>query len=170
MSLLNGRLSLHDVANVEAFVRAALDDRLRLWGAHLRPHDYEEALTELLTVCWELSRRYDPAKSEQSFSTYAGRILRLRVADFYRKRFGDRRYGRGAEDRVSLDERAEKHRLERADGAGQEDPTLDRSPDLAGVLGGRAGDRVRDIASLCQPAPRRARRENRGAGALPEAA
>jgi RNA polymerase sigma factor (sigma-70 family) len=91
--LLSTPLALHDVANVENFARAALEQRLRNFGAHLSADKYEDALSELISVAWELSLRYDPARSDQSFSTYAGRILRFRVADWFRGRFGDARYG-----------------------------------------------------------------------------
>lgn len=53
--LLGTPLALHDVRDVEAFVRALLDARLREWGARLRPAEYDDALTYLIERCWELS-------------------------------------------------------------------------------------------------------------------
>jgi RNA polymerase sigma factor (sigma-70 family) len=91
--LLTTPLALHDVANVENFARAALEQRLRHFGARLDADKYEDALSELISVAWELSLRYDTSRSDQSFSTYAGRILRFRVADWFRGRYGDARYG-----------------------------------------------------------------------------
>ncbi len=99
-----GALRLHDVDDVEGLARDALNDRLRTWGAHLRPHDYEDALAYLVATAWEVSRRYDRSRSAQSFSTYAGRILRFRVADWYRGFLGDSRYGGGARITDSLEE------------------------------------------------------------------
>jgi hypothetical protein len=52
---LCGTISLHDVRDVEAHVRALLDATLREWGARLRPAEYEDALAYLLDKCWELA-------------------------------------------------------------------------------------------------------------------
>jgi hypothetical protein len=53
--LLATRLALHDVRDVESHVRALLDSRLAEWGARLDPDLYDDALTYLVTKCWELS-------------------------------------------------------------------------------------------------------------------
>jgi hypothetical protein len=52
--LLGEPRPLHDVRDPEAHVRALLDSRLATWGAHLNADLYEDALTFLLGVCWEL--------------------------------------------------------------------------------------------------------------------
>lgn len=83
----------HDVDDPFRFVRRALDDELRARGGTLRPDMYEEAEAYLLERLVRLSRRYDPARGELSFSTYAYRILRRRYTDFLRDVLGDRRYG-----------------------------------------------------------------------------
>jgi hypothetical protein len=53
--LLAATLALHDVRDVEAHVRALLDSRLAGWGARLDSELYDDALTFLVTKCWELS-------------------------------------------------------------------------------------------------------------------
>ena len=83
-------LAFWDVHDVEAFARRVLDNRLSAWGAYLEPCDYDDAVAYLIVIAWQLSNRYDPSKGP-SFSTYAYRILRLRVTDWYRARFGDSR-------------------------------------------------------------------------------
>src|SRR5919201_2112785 len=91
MSMLAGPLRLHDVADAEGLARDALNEQLRTWGAYLQPCEYEDALAYLVGVAWELAGAYDRARSDQAFSTYAGRLLRRRVADWYRSRFGSSR-------------------------------------------------------------------------------
>jgi hypothetical protein len=53
--LLSVQLALHDVRDPEAHVRVLLDSRLAEWGARLDGPAYEDALTYLLELCWELS-------------------------------------------------------------------------------------------------------------------
>jgi len=53
--LLSGQFALHDVRDPEAHVRVLLDARLGELGAHLNGPAYEDALTYLLELCWELS-------------------------------------------------------------------------------------------------------------------
>jgi hypothetical protein len=155
-------------------VRKVTDDRLRAWGARLREFDYEDLVSYLIGVCWELSLRYDPAKDKNpNFGAYAARILTLRVADWYRQRFGDRRHG----DRpivLSLDAPARlgdyegdgatggRDRLVETLAGSAGDPAEDRSPDLVGVLqrGGRRQPRPDD--QMGEPTARRAE-----AGAAP---
>jgi hypothetical protein len=153
--LLGAPCPLHDVRDPEAHVRVLLDARLGQSGARLDADYYEDALTFLLEICWELSGlddggrprvvwyvdvyidgeeidagdeaqqlgpfprearaiavqlgwvdrgfiagvregrppgAYDPDLG-LSFSTYSRRVLSLRVADWYRRTFGDSRYG-----------------------------------------------------------------------------
>jgi DNA-directed RNA polymerase specialized sigma24 family protein len=92
--LLGRELSLHDVRDVEAFVRRVADRQLQAWGAYLRTDDYEDLISYLVGKAWELSEQYDPEKGP-SFSTYSARILWNRVVDWYRGHFGDSRYRSG---------------------------------------------------------------------------
>jgi hypothetical protein len=94
VALLARPLSLHDVGDVEALARDALNERLRAMGAQLQQADYDDLLTDLIAVAWVLSLKYDRARSRLTFSTYAGQILRKRVVDWFRHRLGDSRYRR----------------------------------------------------------------------------
>jgi RNA polymerase sigma factor (sigma-70 family) len=100
---LNGTLQLGSVDNAESLARKVLDDRLRAASAYLNPIEYEDALSYLVALAWELHVRFDPDKSTQSFSTYAYRILWRRWASWYRQRYGDTRY-RAKPTLVSLDD------------------------------------------------------------------
>jgi AraC-like DNA-binding protein len=96
--LLGARLTLHDVADVEALAGRVLHERIREWRAsHFfdpntpRGRELRElALTYLIETAWELSRDHDP--SVQAFSTRAYRTLRLRFVDWYRSTLGDSRH------------------------------------------------------------------------------
>jgi hypothetical protein len=159
LSLGNGPGRIEDV---EALVRKVVDDRLRQWGARLKELDYEDLVSYLIGVSWELSGRYDVAKDgdRPNFAAYAARILSLRVADWYRQRFGDTRHG-AKPVVLSLDAPAtlDGHgfsetgadRLVDTLAASTGDPALDRAPDLVGVLerGGRGEARAHD--SLGEP-------------------
>ncbi len=101
MKLLAAPLALHDVKDVEALCRRALGRYLEARGAYMNPAMYDDALSFLVALCWELSERYDPSKG-LSFSTYATRIMMLRVTDWYRDHFGDSRYS-GSRPTLSLD-------------------------------------------------------------------
>src|SRR5215210_2981496 len=91
--ILNGRLSLGDINDVEAFARKALHDVLRANGGRLTPELHEDALVALIELAWEQTQRYDPDKSN-TLSAYLGRILRYRVNDWYRSTFAGRRQNR----------------------------------------------------------------------------
>ena len=99
-SLLNGRLALFDVVDVEGLCRKVIDVQLRKTHAHLRPNDFDDCVAFLIQAAYELSLRYDPSR-DLAFSTYCWRILRLRIVDFYRARFSDRRFG--GEDKANVD-------------------------------------------------------------------
>jgi hypothetical protein len=85
-------LALHDVRDIESHVRALLDIQLSIWHASLDTLQYQDALSYLLLVAYQLALRYDPSASSLAFSTFSRRILRVRVADWYRDTFGDARY------------------------------------------------------------------------------
>lgn len=178
MSVLAMPLSLGDgpgkIIDVEALVRKVVDDRLRQWGARLKELDHEDLVSYLIGVCWELSGRYDPAKDRNpNFGSYAARILTLRVADWYRQRFGDTRHG----DKpivLSLDAPATlggvaygseapegSDRLVDTLAASTGDPAVDRAPDLVGVLERGSGSRLGAHDTLGQSPPRGASRRNR---------
>ena len=105
MSPIADELRRGDVRDIRALARRALDDGLQANGGHLPPHlreDAEQLFVEIILRLWE---RYDASKGP-SFSTWAYRILRFRLTDFYRGQFGDSRYGQNAIP-TSLD--AEEH-------------------------------------------------------------
>lgn len=163
-----------EIEDVEALVRKVVDDRLRQWGARLKQWDKDDLVSYLIGVCWELSGRYDPAKDRNpNFAAYAARILSLRVADWYRQRFGDTRH---AEKPIvlSLDAPA----AATSDGAGHSgdrlvdtlsastgDPAEDRSPDLIGFIERGSGGEPRPHNQVGQSKARRAARGNRSAAA-----
>jgi hypothetical protein len=172
VSTLAGTLSLGDgpgrIEDVEALVRKVVDDRLRMWGARLNQIDHEDLVSYLIGVCWELSGRYDPAKDRNpNFATYAARILTLRVADWYRQRFGDTRHGErpivlslDAPATLSSgdgDEEDGRGRLVDSLPSREGDPADDRTPDLVGILGRGSGDEAGPHDTLGEPASRRAR-------------
>jgi hypothetical protein len=88
VSLLGRTWGLHDVEDVEKFVSKVLDDALRARSAHLRPHEYEDALSYLLSEAWTLSEHWEPSRSSVTFAGFAYRVLRLRVVDWYRAELG----------------------------------------------------------------------------------
>jgi hypothetical protein len=93
VTLLSEPLALHDVRDVEAMCRSILDRQLRAYRAHyLNPDDYEDVLALFVSTAWEWSLTHDPDR-ELSFSSYLNRYLGPRLADWFRRRFGDARYG-----------------------------------------------------------------------------
>lgn len=118
--VLGAKLSLHDVDDVEGLAGAVLEERLRLWRVYLKPHLHEEAIAYLVATAWELSEKFDAARSS-SFAAYAGASLRLRLVDWFRATFGDSRYGRRPEP-LSIDYRDE---LEAAFGSSSRGRDLD---------------------------------------------
>lgn len=167
--LLNGRLSLFDVDDVEGLCRKVIDVQLRKTHAHLRPDDLDDAVSFLIGRCYELSLRYDDSRG-LAFSTYSYRILRLRVVDWYRARFSDQRFGgedkRNIDFPVSLDAAA--------DGSADGDPlghTIAGEPGdseaggFAGRLGALEGGRratLEDTVIVRELASPSARRRDRG--------
>jgi len=84
--VLNGKLRLHDIDDVEAF-SAYLINRQRRDGYN--GYDYEELLTWFIESTWKLSLRYDPERGS-SFRNFVA--SKLRVASWERERFGRTRW------------------------------------------------------------------------------
>jgi hypothetical protein len=164
VSLLGRTWGLHDVEDVEKFVSKVLDDALRARSAHLRPHEYEDALSYLLSEAWTLSERWEPSRSSVTFAGFAYRTLRLRVVDWYRSEFGRTKwqFAHRTHDRerpavLSLDaDHSERGRLDEAVGPRAGDPTDDRDPDLGRLLTGGSRQVARDHELLGLEPPGRA--------------
>lgn len=121
----------HAVLDVEAHCRNVLDHYLRSRGGRLNQVEYENALAFLVTLAWRLSGldaagrpldprprgAFDPSRGI-AFSTYTHRVLSLRMTDWYRDRFYDKRYGqRPAEESLeSLAEAASRRQGDRDGG------------------------------------------------------
>jgi DNA-directed RNA polymerase specialized sigma24 family protein len=95
---LADRLSLYDVADVEAFCAGILRRHLKRIGASLSFHRFEDALAFLVSEAWHLSQRFDE-RAGVEFSGFAARILGQRVTDWYRREFVDQRYDYGDAER-----------------------------------------------------------------------
>lgn len=105
VSMLNSVLSLHDIANVEAFCRAVIDDHVA-FGVRtanglsgptkaLTPEDREDLLQYLVMTTWRYSERYhgkDDGRGKLCFSGYVIGILHRRVVDWKRTRWRSTRY------------------------------------------------------------------------------
>ena len=154
--MLTGKLTLHDVRDVEAFT-GSIVEQSRL---ELDYHAREDLAAYLVATCWELSVGFEPGGI--SFSTYASKTLRRRVFDWVRRDRGRTRwhvrgtvYERPLPQFLSLDD-PDRNPLAGTVGAGAGDPAADRDPDLGGLF--RAGDRgrTRDLETLGLSPPRRA--------------
>ena len=149
---LNGRLALKDVQDVEGLSRKILDVQLRRTHAHLSPLDFDDALAFVIATIYELSLRWSPDYG-LTFSTYCWRIGQLRVVDWYRRRFGDSRFGgdvaKSVAQPLSLDapirgtnddDGAAASSLGAALGARPDDRAGDSDADFAGIFGDGAGE------------------------------
>jgi hypothetical protein len=149
------------VEDVEAFCARVLDERLKRFGAVLRPDVYEDALAYLFAETWKLSLKWDPAKGIPSFSTFAYRRLRFAVVNWYRATLGDSRYNSARRAALnatlSLDAgiSSDTELVELVAGSAG-DPADDRSPDLTRVLHEAGGSRTRDLAEIRERANGRA--------------
>lgn len=148
---LNGKLALHDIQDVEAFT-AQLIHRANLeipWA------DQEDLHAHLIATCWELSLRYPPDHpSWDIFSARAATILKLRIVDWKRQRYGrttwtftGHTHTRPARQHIPL---------EHADTSRLVDTTPDRSPDLLRVLTQRDRTPVRQASGMGAPTDQRA--------------
>lgn len=146
-----------DIADAQGFV-AAVVIRSRLSLTH---HDREDLHQYLLVECWRLSLDYDSAGRRPCFSNYAATILRRRVVDWQRKRFGrttwKAKHKTYTRPRINIESLDNPGRLERDLGARAVDPQVDRDPDLAGLHGAGGRPRAGDHAELGLEPPPRAR-------------
>src|SRR4051812_36883173 len=151
--MLNGRLALCDVDDVEAFCAAVIPNT---WRGRLTTDDREQLLTWLIETAWELSVVYRPGGI--SFSTYAGNTLRRRIHDWLRNRdgrtvwkFKDRTHHRPRPTLVSFDNDGE---LGTSVGDFSVDGPEHRVSDLAGLLGAGNGTPA-EVEALRRPPPTR---------------
>src|SRR5262245_11295644 len=79
-------LALHDVADAQALVGAVITRS----GLSLSADEHEDLAEYLLVELWKLSLRYEPGAGR--FSSYATGILKRRVVDWKRSRYGRTRW------------------------------------------------------------------------------
>ena len=173
--MLNGKLALHDIHDVEAFCTTIAKGRNRQHNHH----EQEDLIAWLIEECWILSTRYQPGGI--TFSTWARTTLQKRVHDHIRQRdgrttwkFKNHTHTRTRPHLVSLDNptwmdgRDEEARTtigldyySRA-GLGHSvtgqplDPEIHRSPDLMRLLRTRDRTRPRPDNTMGQRTPRAA--------------
>lgn len=123
--MLNGKLQLHDVRDVEAFTHRLLPN-----NPSLDPHEREDLHAYLIAECWELSLRYQPGGI--TFSTWARTTLNLRIIDWKRKRYGRTTWA--FHDRIITRPNPRPRSLTELDQRGTVDAQADRHTDLAGLL------------------------------------
>jgi hypothetical protein len=151
VSILYGTYSLLGIADVEAFT-ARIIQRSQL--DELSAHDREELHAYLISECWRESTRFEPGGI--TFSTLAGHVLRRRVTDWKRARYGrtvwkfrTRTYIRPTTIIVSLDaDDPERGRLVDTLATQTSDPAADSNTDLAGLLADGSRTRARDLLEL----------------------
>lgn len=84
--MLNGVLKFADLEDVEEFAHIHARAYLRKRNIHLPYHEYEELITYIISLVWEL---YDKKwNREKSFSGYAGYITQRRITDHFRDKWG----------------------------------------------------------------------------------
>jgi hypothetical protein len=144
--VLNGRLSLHDIRDAEAFCQP-IAQQAQLTSHH----DREELLAYLITELWILSKRYEPGGI--TFSTWAGHTLRQRTYDWQRTRYGrttwqfkDRTYTRKLPEFVSYEH--ELTRNNHGPGSDQHKPTKRLVRAITQTPGDPSTHSVSDIAGL----------------------
>ena len=171
--MLNGRLRLHDINDVEAFC-ARIVERTNPTLSH---HDREDLLAYLITTTWELSAKHQPTLGE--FSKWVGYKLSQRTVDWSRQRNGrttwkfkghthhrprptivsiqllEHQHGRAINGRAKLSDQVDAE-LGRAYTRLTVDPAEDRSPDLTRVLRTRSSLEARPPHPRSEPAPREA--------------
>jgi hypothetical protein len=150
--VLNGRLSLWDIRDAEAFCKP-IAQQAQLTSHH----DREELLAYLITELWILSKRYEPGGI--TFSTWAGHTLRQRTYDWQRTRYGrttwqfkDRTYTRTLPTLISMDAQPGNNRsLPTPNG----DPATHGVSDIAGLLRTRGSTEAWDNHPDSPRLPRR---------------
>lgn len=162
MGLLSSRLALLDIDDVEAFTRTTIDNYLQQHSAYLNPDDYDDLVAYLVGITWELSERFDPSRSKQSFSTYVIWITRKRVPNWYRSRWPGSRFNRAeahavvsleglptnSVERLAAPDPDEREPLGLLVAAIAGDPSADCDPALARLLSEGDRLRARDVALL----------------------
>jgi DNA-directed RNA polymerase specialized sigma24 family protein len=148
-------LSLWDVSDVEAWCCKVLAD-----DGRVLPYEWDDRLADLIGIAWEASLRFDPAKvgrRQWSFEKWGYCILRNRLVDLQRKRYGRRQWESGNPTRFySLDADDDRRGLGDAVAAWAGDLADDRDPALSRLLHGGDRQHARDLAELGLEPPRRA--------------
>ena len=158
-------LALWDVDDTAAFCAAIVNRS----GLPLSWSDREELQQHLFTICWELSLRYDSGNPRYPprFSVYATNLLRLRIVDWQRAKFGRSRwtnpnghagtvYERPRPEFVSFDDAKARGRLDETLAERNGDSEADRDEALGGLLAERDREAARDYDTLGLEPPRRA--------------
>lgn len=149
--MLNGKLALYDIDDVEAFCVRILERNAKDLA---QPGDYhqqrfQDCLAFLIATCWELSSKWG---SEGSFRAGAGTILAARIIDWRRQpvqggrtrfQFSDRTIDRPRPVMVPLEDR-----LDEAVSGVEVDGDRDRVQGLAWVDGERGGAPSREAVSV----------------------
>jgi len=85
-SMLNGKLKLGDMEDVEKFCSIHINNYIKKRNMKLKPEDYEDLMAYGMSFVWEL---YDSKWNQKgSFSGYAGYIFPKRITDYYRAKWG----------------------------------------------------------------------------------
>ena len=131
--MLSGRLTLHDVRDVEALCGRVISRS----GIELDHHDREELLAFLVEHAWFISRHFVP--NGIRFTTFATTQMQKQIHEWKRRRHGrtrwksgDRIYERRIPAFVSMD--ADRSGLEQALGGVEVDGTEPGAEDLARML------------------------------------
>ena len=160
--MLRERLECHGV-DVEKLSRKVLENHLRKTQSTLTEHDYDDALAYLVATTWELSQRYNPDKGP-AFSTYAWRLLSLRIVDWRREHHGRNKWTfsththtRQLTQPLSLDHHhaADGTTLGDTLTATTGDPATDSNPDLIRALRAPSSDEAWNQNSDRPRLPRR---------------
>lgn len=141
MALLAHRLDLGNLIDVEAFCARIVARQLASVGGYLEPADREDAVAYLIGEAWILWSRFDESKGA-TFWTYSSPVLRRRMVDWYRSRFG--RSSNAPRPRIVSTDELEQAELERAIRGRAADDPADSYTDLSRMLAG-AGRRARRL-------------------------
>lgn len=125
------KLAFYDVADVEAFCNATLEQQLKRWGSTLSREDREDILQHVLLDVWRASQKFGPGKG--SFERYARGVIPRSAVSWYRQQFLDTRNER----RYTPDQW---ERIKQVVFAVSFDTPVDRHPDSGGA--GTVGDVV----------------------------